>query len=137
VRSAIDTNIISSLWAKQPASETAERLLLSARDTGGLVVCGLVYSELLACPGVSIQFVDDFLSQTGIEVEYELPRHIWQQAGLRFSTYARRRMRSKGTEPKRLLADFVIGAHALLRADRLLTFNPMDFRIDFPELAVD
>jgi predicted nucleic acid-binding protein len=37
---------------------------------------------------------------------------------------------------RRLLADFVIGAHALLRADRLVTFNGADFRSDFPELKI-
>jgi predicted nucleic acid-binding protein len=101
------------------------------------VICGPVYSELLAAsPRLSIGLVDEFLLDTGIDVECELSRDIWQQAGLRFATYAARRKKSKGTEPRRIIADFVIGAHALLRADRLLTFNAADFRIDFPELAL-
>jgi predicted nucleic acid-binding protein len=71
-RSVIDTNVISEFWTSQPASQTAEELLLSARAAGGLVICGPVYSELLAGPGVNLQIVDDFLSHTGIVVDSEL-----------------------------------------------------------------
>jgi predicted nucleic acid-binding protein len=136
VRSAIDTNVISALWSKQPASRTAEDLLLSARENGGLVICGAVYAELLALPSVDGDFVDKFLVQTGIDVEFELGKDVWQQAGLCFSKYAGRRRISKGGEPRRILADFLIGAHALHRAQRLLTFNPADYRQDFPGLVV-
>ena len=38
--------------------------------------------------------------------------------------------------PKRLLADFVIGAHALYSADRLLTLDEGRYRRDFPELKL-
>jgi len=34
------------------------------------------------------------------------------------------------------LADFMIGAHALLRAERLLTFNSADYLLDFPSLVL-
>jgi predicted nucleic acid-binding protein len=136
VRSAIDTNVISSLWSGQPASDIAEKLLLSAREDGGLVICGAVYAELLARPSVDGDFLDKFLAQTGIDVEFELEKNVWQQAGFSFSKYARRRKVSKGGEPRRILADFLIGAHALHRAQRLLTFNPADYKQDFPGLVV-
>jgi hypothetical protein len=35
-----------------------------------------------------------------------------------------------------LLPDFIIAAHALLRADRLLTLDPTRYRQDFPKLRV-
>lgn len=67
-----------------------------------------------------------------LDVEFDLG--IWKDAGLRFRLYSRRRKASKVSEPRRLLADFLIGSHALHRAERLLTFNPVDFAADFPEL---
>lgn len=136
MRSAVDTNIISSLWAGQPASHTAQGLLLWARRAGGLVICSPVYGELLAREGITAEFVDEFLTSTGIDVEFEMRKEIWQLAGLRFSQYARRRKIATGDGPRRLIADYAIGAHAILRADRLLTFNQRDFRKDFPELTI-
>jgi predicted nucleic acid-binding protein len=37
---------------------------------------------------------------------------------------------------KRLLADFIIGSHALAQADRLMTLDPKRYRQDFPELKL-
>jgi hypothetical protein len=41
-----------------------------------------------------------------------------------------------GERPKRLLADLVIGAHALIHADRLMTLDPARYRHDFPEFKL-
>jgi predicted nucleic acid-binding protein len=128
--------VISALWARQPAAETAERLLLWAREQGGLVVCGPVYAELLAHPGITPDFVDGFLAQTGISLDAEMGKDVWRETGLRFSRYAQRRRKSRDGQPRRLLADFAIGAHALLRADRLITFNELDYSRDFAELVI-
>ena len=35
--------------------------------------------------------------------------------------------------PKRLLADFIIGSHALAQADRFMTLDPKRYERDFPE----
>jgi predicted nucleic acid-binding protein len=35
-----------------------------------------------------------------------------------------------------LLPDFLIAAHALLRADRLMTLDPARYQQDFPELRL-
>jgi len=41
-----------------------------------------------------------------------------------------------GGQPRRILADFVVGAHALLRTDRLFTFDRDRYMTDFPELPL-
>jgi predicted nucleic acid-binding protein len=67
-------------------------------------------------------------------VEFDLSQDIWMEAGRRFAEYSKRRRRSGVGEPKRLLVDFLVGAHALLRADRLYTLDASRYKRDFPEL---
>jgi predicted nucleic acid-binding protein len=100
------------------------------------VICAPVYAELMAHPLVSDGFVDKFLAETGIAVEFLLDEQIWGRAAEGFAAYAQRRRRSGGASPKRLLPDFVIAAHALLRADRLLTLDPSRYQQDFPQLRI-
>lgn len=133
---ALDTNIPSALWSAEPLATEIAKLLARARGDGGLIVCGPVYAELLAYPGASQSFVDDFLQQTQVMIEFDLGDRVWREAGLRYAIYAQRRRRSGGGEPKRLLVDFLVGAHALCRADRLLTIDQSRYRQDFPELKL-
>jgi predicted nucleic acid-binding protein len=136
LRSAIDTNILSALLASQPASGQAEQLLLAAGEQGGLVICGPVYSELIAQPGMTAAFLDDLLLKTGIDIEFDLGKQIWESAGRAYQSYARRKTRSGGGKARRILADFIIGAHAYARADRLVTFDPGGYNSDFPQLVL-
>jgi predicted nucleic acid-binding protein len=46
------------------------------------------------------------------------------------------RRNSGGGELRRLLVDFLIGAHAELRAERLLTLDPSRYTQDFPALRL-
>src|SRR5438046_5990875 len=43
---------------------------------------------------------------------------------------------SRAGSPKRLLVDFIVAAHALLRADRLMTLDASRYRQDFPKLRL-
>ena len=60
--------------------------------------------------------------------------HQGFEAGRRFARYAKRRRRSAHQGPKRLLADFVIGSHALAQADRFMRLDPKRYQRDSPEL---
>jgi len=80
--------------------------------------------------------VRTFLEVTCVVIDIRLQERLWLEAGLRFARYARRRRESFGEGPRRLLADFLVGAHALVQADRLLTLDPKVFRQDFPELHI-
>jgi hypothetical protein len=100
------------------------------------VIAAPVYAELLAYPYATLEFLERFLDGGAIEVDFELTPEVWKEAGRRFSRYAARRRRSGGHQPQRLLADFIIGAHALRHADRLLTLDVARYRRDFPELRL-
>jgi predicted nucleic acid-binding protein len=136
VRTAVDTNVVSALWSGEPSATRMAGLLGESRRLGGLVICGAVYAELLAHPKASAEFVDEFLASTGIVVEFNTDEAVWRDAAAGFAGCARRRRRSAGTQPKRLLVDFVVGAHALSRADRLLSLDPSRYTKDFPSLVV-
>jgi predicted nucleic acid-binding protein len=136
VRTAIDTNIVSALWAGETTAGTVKKMLDEAAERGGLVICPVVYAELRAFPRATAAFVDKFLDDTGILPDWDIDRAVWQLAAERYEKYALRKRKQKMGEPKRLIADFLVGAHALLRADVLLTLDPRPYLRDFAELSV-
>jgi predicted nucleic acid-binding protein len=136
VRTAIDTNILSALWSGEPSAGGIARQLSEAKNDGALLMAPVVYAELLAYPGSTESFVQSFLANTGVTAEFDLEETAWKEAGRRFAQYAGRRRRSGHGNPKRLLADFLIGAHALVQADRLMTLDPTRYKQDFPELKL-
>jgi|SRR5665213_499841 len=134
MRTAVDTNILSALWSGEPLASRVSEVLDQAASDGGLVVCAAVYAELLAHPKAKLDFVDDFFASTGISIDFDLGEPVWREASARSAKYATRRRASRGGRAKRLLADFIVGAHALLRADRLLTLDQSRYSRDFPDL---
>ncbi|HEX4425057.1 MAG TPA: type II toxin-antitoxin system VapC family toxin [Terriglobales bacterium] len=136
MRTAIDTNILSGLWSDGPVASRMARQLADAHARGAVVICGPVYAELLAHPSASQDFIDDFISETGVFIDWDLGEDIWRQAGKSFAAYARRRRSSQGGTSKRMLVDFVVASHALLRADRLMTLDTGWYEPDFPRLRI-
>ncbi len=70
-------------------------------------------------------------------VEWEIEEQIWREAGNAFQGYLARRRKQRGTEPRRILADFLIGAHASMNGYRLLTLDAGLYRMAFPKLVVE
>ena len=136
MRTAIDTNILSALWSGEETAEKIRNLLNAASERGGLVICPLVYAELRAFPRATASFVDSFLERTGIFVDWDCGKEIWQLAADRYEKYAARKRKQRMGEPKRFLADFIVGAHAQLRADQLITLDQRAYRKDFPEIVL-
>jgi predicted nucleic acid-binding protein len=136
MRTAIDTNVLSALWSKESLASEIAKNLGNAKTEGGLVVGAPVYAELLAYPKATESFVNRFLADTGIDVDFEFRRPVWLEAGKRFARYAKRRRSAAQQEPRRLLADFIIGSHALTHADRFMTLDPKRYKQDFPELKL-
>jgi predicted nucleic acid-binding protein len=133
VRTAIDTNILFALWSNEPSAGRIPGRLGEAKNQGALLIAPVVYVELLAYPKATESFVNRFLSETGITVDFDLNESVWVDAGRRF---ANQRRKSGRGEPKRLLADFLVGSHALLQADRLMSMDAVRYRQYFPELKL-
>jgi predicted nucleic acid-binding protein len=136
MRTSLDTNVLSAVWSKEASAGHLVALLGEARRDGAVLVSGVVYAELLAYPNATEGFVNDFLAETGIVLDLKLKDAVWLEAGRRFARYTARRRRSREMSEKRLLADFLVGAHALLQADRLMTLGPGRYTKDFPELRL-
>jgi predicted nucleic acid-binding protein len=107
-----------------------------AQQQGGLVIAAPVYAELRAHPKAKPGFVDNFLDKVNIRVDFALEESVWREAARAFSEYANRRRKSEGVHPKRLLVDFIVGAHALVCADRLLTLDSSRYKQSFPKLRL-
>jgi predicted nucleic acid-binding protein len=135
---AIDSNIIVALWDKDPTlSLAAQTALETAFNRGGLAVSAPVFAELMAAPGRTETFVNSFLEETGIVVEWELGEAVWRSAGRAFRSYAERRRKQRDSGTRRILADFLIGAHAEKRGYRLLTLDERLYRAAFPSITVE
>ena len=130
---SVDTNVIIALWDKDSIlSLAAQNALETAFNRGTLVAAAPVFAELIAAPGRSEAFVGSFFEQTGIGVDWELPERVWRLAGRGFQGYAERRRKQRDRGARRILAEFIIGAHALANGFRLLTLDEGLYRHPFP-----
>lgn len=90
----------------------------------------------MAAPGRTEGFLDSFFRATGINTDWTLNEVVWRSAGRAFQAYAARRRKRGDPGPRRILADFLIGAHALHGRYRLLTLDDHLYRAVFPALTV-
>jgi predicted nucleic acid-binding protein len=123
MRSALDTNILVALWSNEKSAKQIEAVLGDAYLNGSIVISGPVYVELHAHPQITEKFIDNFISSTGIILDLTFEIFTWKEISQAYSKYCKQRRESKGGVSKRLVADFMIGAHAKMQADRLITLD--------------
>ena len=150
---SVDTNILLDvLIPDAPHADEAERALAEALRSGAVVISDPVYAEL------AVHFpeqykLDRFLVDTGLRLEPSDAEALYR-AGRAWSDYIRRRPAlacpqcgarqeihcdncGASVQPRQhVVADFIIGAHALVQADQLLTRDRGYYATYFPELAL-
>lgn len=136
MRTAIDSNVISAIWSGEQSTPRLLIQLQEASQQGALLISPFVFAELHAYPGITESAVQNFLEITGIIVDHEIEKRVWVETAHRYAKYAMRRRQSAGVSPRRILADFLIGAHALVQAEQLMTLDADFYRRDFPELVL-
>ena len=134
---ALDTNVLVALWDRDDTLNSAALTALDdAFARGSLIISGAVFAELMAFPKRNEEFLNDFLTDTEIAVDWTTNENIWRAAGRAFRAYADRRRKQRANGPHRVLADFFMGAHAFQNGYSLLTLDDGIYRAAFPALKI-
>ena len=125
---AVDTSVLLDVFLpdERHGHESRDRLR-AAYDAGAVVVSDVVYAELAAVfPDQAT--LDDALDEIAATTS-GIDKAMAFEAGLRWKRY-----RQAGGPRTRIIADFLIGAHALAVADTFLTRDRGFYATHYPEL---
>lgn len=133
---AVDSNVLIDLIGNTPgASQAAGDALRYALSQGPVVACEVAVAEVVAGLGSSALIVD-VMDDMGIGFS-PLELRAAVRAGEMQRRYRQRRLPPPGLgHPTRTIPDFLIGAHALLQCQALITRDGDFFRDYFKGLKV-
>ena len=133
---AIDSNVLIDFIGNDPdAADAADLALRRALAAGPVVACDVVLAEVVTGLG-SGSAVMDALEELGIDF-VPLEQRSAVRAGEMQRRYVERRRAALGRpEAPRVVADFLVGAHALLQCQGLITRDAGFFRDYFKGLKV-
>lgn len=126
----VDTNVLVDIAVRDPAWLGWSRSALTkAERAGPLVINPVIFAEF------SVRY------ETLEEVEALLPHDDFAREGLPWSAAfaagaAFRKYRKSGGGRERVLPDFLIGAHAVIRDYAILTRDAKGYRSYFPDVEL-
>jgi predicted nucleic acid-binding protein len=129
---SLDTNIIQSALEITDVNHVQARQALENYDSQAFCICPIVRAELHASKGWFK--IEEWLETQEITVIWDMPRTIWDAAGVAFGKYAI--LRRGGRTSRRIVADFLIAAHAEHHELKMLTFDDTVFKSVFPKVTL-
>ena len=125
---SVDTNVLLDVFIPSDEFGPQSREWLSAtHNIGTIIICDIVYAELVPA-FADRDSLDGALRDIGATLS-PIDSSIAYEAGLRWKRY-----RAAGGPRERIMADFLIGAHAVAASDAFLTRDTGFFSTYFPEL---
>lgn len=127
---ALDSSVLFDILIGDPVyAEASEQCIGDALAREDVVVCDAVVAEVQAMLDTSVSLMDTLIS---LGIRY-LPT---QEAAAMRAGHMNKRFRARGGKRERVVADFLIGAHALLQCDGLITRDEGFFRDYYKGLKV-
>jgi predicted nucleic acid-binding protein len=127
---AVDSSVLLDVLTEDPHfAEASERLLADALAAGDVVVCDAVVAEVQTMLDTNDTAMDA-LSALGIRY-----LSTTEAAAVR-AGHMQRRYRDRGGHRERVVADFLVGGHALMQCGTLLTRDAGFFRDYFKGLKL-
>ena len=128
---AIDSSALLDVLTDDPVfGEVSSAKLQSALERDDVVICDVVLAEI----ATKIEPVDDLLDALAeLRVNFS---GTSEQAALRAGIMQRRFRERGGRRNERMVSDFIVGAHALLQCNALITRNQGFFRDYFKGLKI-
>ena len=125
---AVDTSILLDVFLPDERhGPRSKELLRNAYDKGAILICDVVYAELV--PAFDDRaMLDGVLREISATIS-PIDTDIAYEAGQRWSRY-----RQAGGPRDRIITDFLIGAHAVVKAETFLTRDRGFYATYFPEL---
>ena len=133
---AIDSSVLIDLLGENPGmADAAEQCVRDALARGPVVLCDVVVSEVTAGLGQGTEIMD-VVEDMGMSYS-PVERRSAIRAGEMQRRYKERRRAAgiSGALP-RTVPDFIVGAHALLQCDALITRDAGFFRDYFKGLKI-
>lgn len=125
---AVDTSILLDVFLPDERhGPRSKELLWNAYDKGAILICDVVYAELVPAFGDRAT-LDGVLREISATIS-PIDTDIAYEAGQRWSRY-----RQAGGPRDRIITDFLIGAHAVVKAETFLTRDRGFYATYFPEL---
>jgi predicted nucleic acid-binding protein len=126
---AVDSSVLIELLVGSDHADAAETALREALALGPVVVCDVVVAEVCSSLRDGDQAMQ-VLEDMGITF-----REVERKSAIRAGEM-QRRYRARGAARIRTATDFIVGAHALLQCNALITRDAEFFRDYFKGLKV-